>query len=79
MSGALARTHEGPDVTKRPVLASHDDYVGAQEAVDSVSDNGFPVQNVAIVGVDVCIVESVLGRLTWGRTAAGDSVPPTIS
>jgi hypothetical protein len=27
------------------------------------------VQNVAIVGVDVRIVESVLGRLTWGKAA----------
>ena len=56
-------------MTKRPVLASYDDYAGAQKAVDSLSDNGFPVQNVAIVGVDVRIVESVLGRLTWGRAA----------
>ena len=59
----------GPDVTKRPVLASYDDYAGAQKAVDTLSDNGFPVQNTAIVGVDVRIVESVLGRLTWGRAA----------
>jgi hypothetical protein len=59
----------GPDVTKRPVLSSYDDYDGAQKAVDTLSDHGFPVQNVAIVGVDVRIVESVLGRLTWGRAA----------
>ena len=57
------------DVTRRPVLTSFDDYVGAQKAVDTLSDNGFPVQNVAIVGVGVRIVESVLGRLTWGRAA----------
>jgi hypothetical protein len=68
MSG-LARTPQGPDVTKRPVLASYDDYLEAQKAVDTLSDNGFPVQNVAIVGVDVRIVESVLGRLSWGRAA----------
>jgi hypothetical protein len=57
------------DVTKRPVLASYDDYAGAQKAVDTLSDNGFPVQNTAIVGVDVRIVESVLGRMSWGRAA----------
>ncbi len=57
------------DVTKRPVLASFQDYAGAQKAVDTLSDNAFPVQNVAIVGVDVRIVEAVLGRLTWGRAA----------
>jgi hypothetical protein len=60
----------GIDVTHRPVLSSYDDYIDAQKAVDTLSDNGFPVQNVAIVGVDVRIVESVLGRLTWGKAAA---------
>jgi hypothetical protein len=59
----------GADVTRRPVLATFDDYADAQKAVDTLSDNGFPVQNVAIVGVDVRIVESVLGRLTWGKAA----------
>jgi hypothetical protein len=58
------------DVTKRPVLASYEDYLGAQKAVDTLSDNHFPVQNVAIVGVDVRIVEAVLGRMSWGRAAA---------
>jgi hypothetical protein len=53
----------------RPVLATYDDYLDAQKAVDTLSDNGFPVQNTAIVGVDVRIVESVLGRLSWGRAA----------
>jgi hypothetical protein len=65
----MGRPNAATDVTKRPVLASYDDYAAAQKAVDTLSDNGFPVQNVAIVGVDVRIVESVLGRLTWGRAA----------
>jgi hypothetical protein len=65
----MTRPPMGPDVTKRPVLASFDDYAGAQKAVDTLSDNGFAVQNVAIVGVDVRIVESVLGRMSWGRAA----------
>lgn len=57
------------DVTKRPVLASFDEYADAQKAVDTLSDHGFPVQNTAIVGVDVRIVEAVLGRMSWGRAA----------
>jgi hypothetical protein len=65
----MGRMPVGPDVTKRPILASYDDYAAAQKAVDTLSDNGFPVQNVAIVGVDLRIVESVTGRLSWGRTA----------
>lgn len=61
----------GAEITKRPVLASFQDYAGAQQAVDSLSDNHFPVQHVAIVGVDLRLVESVLGRMSWGRAALG--------
>ena len=71
MSGAAGRVSAFGDLTKRPVLASFDDYLQAQKAVDTLSDNGFPVQNVAIVGVNVRIVEAVLGRLSWGRAALG--------
>ena len=69
MSTSMGPRSSGADVTRRPVLASYDDYLDAQKAVDTLSDNGFPVQNTAIVGVDVRIVESVLGRLTWGKAA----------
>ena len=69
MSPASGPRGQFQDVTKRPVLASYDDYADAQKAVDTLSDNGFPVQNTAIVGVDVRIVEAVLGRLSWGRAA----------
>ena len=68
MSGT-SRAPIGVDVSKRPVLVTYEDYLDAQKAVDTLSDNGFPVQNVAIVGVDVRIVESVLGRMSWGRAA----------
>ncbi|MEZ5115138.1 MAG: general stress protein [Candidatus Nanopelagicales bacterium] len=59
------------DVTRRPVLASYDTYEGAQKAVDTLSDAKFPVEHVAIVGVDLRMVESVLGRMSWGRAAWG--------
>lgn len=66
-------TSSGPDalgeVTRRPVLATFAKYAEAQSAVDRLSDQGFPVQNVAIVGVDLRMVESVLGRWSWGRSA----------
>lgn len=60
-----------PDPTKDPVLASYPDYLQAQAAVDKLSDNKFPVQTVAIVGVDLRMVEQVIGRMSWGRAAAG--------
>jgi hypothetical protein len=68
-----AATHAGgqgvPD--QEPVtVASYDDYATAQRAVDHLSDNGFPVEHVHIVGSDVRLVETVLGRMTVGRAAA---------
>lgn len=63
------RGADTPDVLARPVLASYDKYAEAQTAVDTLSDNRFPVQHLAIVGVDLRLVESVLGRMSWGRAA----------
>ena len=48
-------------------LAVYDDYADAQRAVDYLSDEGFPVQNVLIVGTDLKQVERVTGRLTTPR------------
>ncbi len=48
-------------------VASFDTYERAQAAVDHLSDQKFPVENVTIIGTDLRMVEQVLGRLTWGR------------
>ncbi|MGY2079682.1 general stress protein [Modestobacter sp. SYSU DS0657] len=48
-------------------VASYDDYQQAQRAVDHLSDQKFPVENVTIIGSDLRLVEKVTGRLTWGR------------
>ena len=56
---------ERPGVT----VATYDDYALAQRAVDYLSDNGFPVQHSRIVGTDLRLVETILGRLTTGRAA----------
>jgi len=50
-------------------LGVYDDYADAQRAVDFLSDEGFPVQNVLIVGTDLKQVERVTGRLTTPRVA----------
>jgi len=51
-------------------VASYDDYSQAQQAVDRLSDDGFPVEHLDIVGSDLRLVERVTGRLTKGRAAA---------
>jgi F0F1-type ATP synthase membrane subunit c/vacuolar-type H+-ATPase subunit K len=50
-------------------LGVFDKYADAQKAVDYLSDEGFPVQNVLIVGTELKQVERVTGRLTYGRVA----------
>jgi hypothetical protein len=51
-------------------VGSYDTYEQAQAAVDHLSDQKFPVENVTIIGSDLRMVERVLGRLTMGRAVA---------
>lgn len=51
-------------------LGTFDEYAEAQRAVDYLSDQEFPVQNVMIVGTELKQVERITGRLTYGRAAA---------
>src|ERR1700734_3439300 len=53
-------------------VASYSSYQEAQAAVDRLSDQGFPVENLDIVGSGLRLVERVTGWLTTARaTAAG--------
>ena len=51
-------------------VASFDSYEQAQAAVDHLSDQKFPVENVTIIGSDLRQIEQVTGRLTTGRAIA---------
>jgi hypothetical protein len=51
-------------------VGSFDSYEHAQAAVDHLSDEKFPVENVTIVGTDLRMVEKVTGRLTTSRAIA---------
>ena len=50
-------------------VGSYPTYAEAQRAVDYLSDQQFPVQQVTIVGVDLMQVERVTGRLTLAQGA----------
>ncbi len=54
---------------ERTPVGSYDSYADAQQAVDLLSDEGFPVERVTIVGTGIRYVEQVAGRLTTGRAA----------
>lgn len=51
------------------ILESVDTYPQAQALVDRLSDGGFPVEKVRIVGTGLRSVEQVVGRLTTGKAA----------
>ena len=51
-------------------VAVYDTYAEAATAVDFLSDEQFPVENLAIVGTDLKTVERVLSRKTWGTVAS---------
>ena len=46
----------------RHALGSYPQYEQAQAVVDHLSDSGFPVETVTIVGADLKLVERVTGR-----------------
>lgn len=51
------------------LVATFPDYPSAQRLVDRMSDEGFPVEHVRIVGDGVRTVEQVTGRMTQGKAA----------
>jgi hypothetical protein len=52
-------------------VGAYPTYAEAQRAVDYLSEQQFPVQQVTIVGVDLMQVERVTGRLTWPKVLGG--------
>ncbi len=56
--------------TATTVVGDFPTYAAAQQAVDYLSDHGFPVQHATIIGTDLRLVETVTGRMTVARAAA---------
>jgi len=55
-------------------VARFDEYEAAQRAVDRLSDDGFPVGKLDIVGSDLRLIERVTGRLTTARAAGAGAI-----
>lgn len=53
----------------RHTIAAYPSYAGAERAVDWLSDQGFAVEHLAIVGKGLRSVEQVQSRMTGGRAA----------
>jgi uncharacterized membrane protein len=54
----------------RRVIASYPDYRGAERAVQRLSEAEFPVEQTAIVGSGLTLVEKVTGRVSAATVAA---------
>ncbi len=63
----LSSTSGSPQ--RRHVVATYDTYPEAERAVDFLSDRGFEVSRLAIVGSGLRLVEQVAGRVTTARAA----------
>jgi hypothetical protein len=58
-----------PQRRARRTIVSYSSYEEAERAVDRLSDLGFPVERVAILGQDLQTVEQVTGRMDYPRAA----------
>lgn len=63
------RTTDPMPAGGRTTIATYTDYREAERAVDWLSDQGFEVGRVAIVGTGLRSVERIGGRMTTGRSA----------
>jgi hypothetical protein len=57
------------DSRSRVTIASYSSYGAAERAVDWLSDQGYAVEHVAIVGKGLRSVEQVTSRMSAGRAA----------
>ena len=74
MSTTQVNTHPSTATVARPpttrrTITSATSYPAAADAVDRLSDRGFPVEHMAIIGTGLRYVEKVSGRVTTGRAA----------
>jgi hypothetical protein len=74
MGGASGTRLLDPVSAAWNTVATFDDYESAQQAVDRLSDDGFPVGKIDIVGSGLRLVERVTGRLTRGRAAGAGAL-----
>lgn len=64
-----ASSRRYPVIPRGEVVASFEEYRDAQAAVERLALAEFPVKELSIVGSDLKTVESVTGKLSYGRAA----------
>jgi len=74
MTSALTNSRRALDLQYPMSLGGYQDYADAQRIVDYLSDHGFAVHNVSIVGTGLRSVERVTGRLTRSKAATAGAL-----
>lgn len=69
MSANMLRMRRQPEMPTGTEVAAYKSYEEATKAVELLGEHDFPLNAVTIVGSDVHIAESILGRLTPARVA----------
>ena len=69
MTHSNSRSAPASTAVVSTLVASFTTYADAQSLVDTMSDQGFPVEHVRIVGENLRTVEYVTGRLNLGKAA----------
>lgn len=65
----FSRNANNSAVPRGDVLSSVDTYAEAQSIVNRLTQAGYAVANIAIVGRDLVTVERITGRLTYAKVA----------
>jgi Heat induced stress protein YflT domain len=68
-TAATGSPEPATDSRSRVTIASYSSYGAAERAVDWLSDQGYAVEHVAIVGKGLRSVEQVTSRMSGGRAA----------
>jgi len=64
-----AGVQDQANIAGRHVVATFATYAEAERAVDSLSDDGFPIEQLTIVSDQLRLVENVTGRRGYGQEA----------
>jgi hypothetical protein len=76
VTGPFPSGRQAPGLPRLPTppsgwpIGSYGTYEEAQRAVEYLADHDFAVSDLTIVGVDLMLVERVIGKLSWGKVLA---------
>lgn len=74
MAQRIRRNQPPTDIPSGHVIAELTSHAEASEVVAKLVASDFPPREIAIVGIDLKLVESIRGRLGYGRVALSGAI-----